>query len=165
MHSIALRNFDAGRPNGDRAFTMVEVLVSVALLGIALGSSLWGLSQANNYAFIARLQTGAENVAQNQIDKILSEAPFNPQSSQVPDVLALGITVIPNVEIYNEPNPAGGQRVVKGQMATAVTAVTNTKVNGSITDLNLYSATVTVSYVYRGKTYNVQLNAMRASDV
>jgi len=46
-----------------------------------------------------------------------------------------------------------------------VTTVTKNAVTVNGTDLNLYSATVVVTYTYRSKSYRVQLNAMRASDV
>lgn len=147
------------------AFTFLEVLVSVAVLGILAGASLWTLTQINNYASISRLYTGAETVAQNQIDQILSEAPFNPQNNPpaVPPVLALGVSQPVNVPIYSEPNGTGTGMVVTGQMVTTVTQ-SNTRGPGG-EDLNLYSATVVVTYNYRGKGYRVQLNAMRSSDV
>lgn len=148
---------------GIGGFTLVEILVAVSLLGIASAGSIWALTQTNQFAFVARLYTGAENVAQNQIDQIMSDGPFNPQSGQIPAVLQSGTQ---QVQIYNEPNPAGGQpRVVNGQMTTTVSPVTNTVVNGATTNLNIYSATVVVSYTFRGKVYSVQLNAMRAPDV
>ena len=149
--------------NGARhlGFTLVEVLVATALLGLLAGSAIWALSQANNYASIARLYTGAENAAQNQIDLILTDSPFNPQNNppEVPVELQVGASAAQTVTVYTDPS---GPLIITGQMVTTVTknAVT---VNG--TDLNLYSATVVVTYTYRSKSYRVQLNAMRASDV
>ena len=77
---------------GRQGFTLIELLVTTALLGLLAGSAIWALTQANNYASIARLYTGAETAAQNQIDLILTESPFNPQSSppQIPVPLTLG---------------------------------------------------------------------------
>ena len=46
----------------------------------------------NTNAALCRLQTGASTVAQNQIDLILSDSPFNPQYSQVPPELTIGTT-------------------------------------------------------------------------
>ena len=119
----------------------------------------------NNYASITRLYTGAETVAQNRIDKILSEAPFNPQNNppEVPPVLVPGTTAPEAVNIYDEdPNVAGSKKVT-GQLVATITKST-TPGPGAV-DLNLYSATVVVTYTYRGKDYRVQLNAMRSSDV
>jgi prepilin-type N-terminal cleavage/methylation domain-containing protein len=147
------------------AFTLIELLVATALLGLLAGSAIWGLTLANNYASIARLYTGAETAAQNQIDLILTESPFNPQANppQVPIPLTLGTSAAQTVTIYSEPAGAGGQtHTVTGQMVTTV-ASNNVVTQGQ--NLNLYSATVVVTYTYRSKVYRVQLNAMRASDV
>lgn len=142
-------------------FTFAEIVVSVAILGTLSGGSIWALAQANNYASVARLYTGAENAAQNKIDEILSESPFNPQSGEVPAVLALGTHAAETVQVYNEPNPEGGTpRVITGQLVTTVSAVNAP----GFPNLNMYAATVIVTYTFRNKNYRVQFNAMRASD-
>jgi prepilin-type N-terminal cleavage/methylation domain-containing protein len=155
---------DKSAKNGGRlfGFTLVEVMVATALLGLMAGSAIWALSQANNYASIARLYTGAENAAQNQIDLILTDSPFNPQSSppEVPVELQVGASAAQTVTIYTDPSNL--LAIITGQMVTTVTKNTIT-VNGI--DLNLYSASVVVTYTFRSKPYRVQLNAMRASDV
>lgn len=148
----------------DAGFTFAEIIVSVSVLGLLSAGSIWGLAQANNYASVARLYTGAETVAQNRIDEILSESPFNPQKTppEIPTVLALGTHAAETVQVYNEPNPAGGTpRIITGQMVTTVTQVNAP----GFPNLNMYAATVVVTYTFRGKTYKVQFNAMRASDV
>jgi prepilin-type N-terminal cleavage/methylation domain-containing protein len=148
-----------------RGFTLVEVLIATALLGLMAGSSIWALTQANNYASIARLYTGAETAAQNQVDLILTDGPFNPQTipPQIPPSLTLGTSAPQTVILYNELGGANGHTLtVTGQMVTTV--VSNNVVTQS-QNLNLWSATVVVTYTYRNKTYRVQLNAMRASDV
>ena len=153
-----------GRKDND-GFTLIELLVATALLGLLAGSAIWALTQANNYASIARLYTGAETAAQNQIDLILTESPFNPQTvpPQIPAPLTLGTSAAQTVVLYNEPAGAGGQtHTVTGQMVTTVVS-NNVVTQGQ--NLNLYSATVVVTYTYRSKVYQVQLNAMRASDV
>lgn len=144
-------------------FTFAEIVVSVAILGMLSGGSIWALAQANNYASVARLYTGAENAAQNKIDEILSEGPFNPQKNppEVPAVLALGTHPATTVQVYNEPDPAGGTpRIITGQLVTTVTAVNAP----GFPNLNTYSATVVVTYTFRNKNYRVQFNALRASD-
>lgn len=129
------------------------------------GGSIWALAQANNYASVARLYTGAENAAQNKIDEILSEGPFNPQKTpaEVPAVLILGTHAAETVQVYNEPNPEGGTpRIITGQLVTTVSQVNAP----GLTDVNnvVYAATVVVTYTFRNKNYRVQFNAMRASD-
>lgn len=161
--------FDENSPKPKGAacagFTLVEVLVATALLGLLAGSAIWALAQANNYASIARLYTGAETAAQNQIDLILTDGPFNPQNNppQIPSSLTLGTSAPQTVTLYSEPAGADGQtHTVSGQMVTTV-ASNNVVVQAQ--SLNLYSATVVVTYTYRSKAYRVQLNAIRASDV
>jgi prepilin-type N-terminal cleavage/methylation domain-containing protein len=147
---------------GNAGFTFAEIIVSVSILGLLSAGSIWGLAQANNYASVARLYTGAETVAQNRIDEILSESPFNPQDNEIPAVLALGTHAAETVQVYNEPNPVGGtQRIITGQLVTTVSQV----VAPGFPNLNMYAATVVVTYTFRGKNYRVQFNAMRASDV
>jgi prepilin-type N-terminal cleavage/methylation domain-containing protein len=151
---------------GRRAFTLVEVLVATAILGVLSGSSIWALAQANNYASITRLSTGALTAAQNRIDVILTDGPFNPQYSppEIPSCLAVGVSAPQTVTIYSEPSGADGEtHAVTGRMVTTVTKI-NVVAQSSL-PLDLYSATVVVTYTYRSKNYRVQLNAMRASDV
>jgi prepilin-type N-terminal cleavage/methylation domain-containing protein len=157
--------FARGSKGNHGGFTLLEMLVATALLGLLAGSSIWALTQANNYASIARLYTGAETAAQNQIDLILTESPFNPQANppEIPLPLTVGTSAPQTVTLYSEPAGAGGQtHTVTGQMVTTVVS-NNVLTQGQ--NLNLYSATVVVTYTYRSKVYRVQLNAMRASDV
>ena len=42
------------RPERSGGFTLVEVLVATVLLGLVASSSIWALTQANNYAVIER---------------------------------------------------------------------------------------------------------------
>jgi prepilin-type N-terminal cleavage/methylation domain-containing protein len=150
---------------GTRGFTLVEVLVAAALLGIVAASSIWALTQANNYAAISRLYTGAETAAQNQVDYLMSDSPFNPQSSEygTTNEWTLGTGTAQTVTIYSDPAGAAGKALtITGQM---VTTVKDTGLTTASQGLNLYYATVIVTYTFRSKTYTVQLNAMRASDV
>ena len=157
-HSSPSRRADFG-------FTLVEVLVAVAVLGILAGSSIWALTQANNYASIARLYTGAETAAQNQIDYLLADSPFNPQSNELGTTKEWtpGTGAVENVTIYSEPSGVNG--LTHAVIAQRVTTVTASNVVTKGQNLNLYSATVVVTYTYRSKNYRVQLNAMRSSDV
>jgi prepilin-type N-terminal cleavage/methylation domain-containing protein len=145
------------------AFSLAEVMVAVGIFGIMASSSIVALNQMNNRAFISRCQTGASTVAQNQIDLILSDMPFNPQKNQVPPELTVGTTTLgsitnPTVAVYTDPRVG----VVYGWMATTV-ADTATTVNGVA--LSIYRISVTVSYKFRGKTYAVKMNTMRCSDI
>jgi prepilin-type N-terminal cleavage/methylation domain-containing protein len=155
-------------------FTLVEVLTAISLLALFAGGALWTLTQTNNYAALSRLYTGAQVLAQNQIDLIMSKGPFNPQKGQVPTVLG-GPNPLPaggsvtitetnantDLTIYTEPNRVTGLTVQADERDTTITD-TNMVVNGR--NLNMYSATVVVKFKYRGLSHQVQLNVMRASD-
>ena len=156
-------------------FTLVEVVTAVALLALFSGGALWTLTQTNNYAALSRLYTGAQVLAQNQVDLIMSKGPFNPQKGEIPAVLG-GPNPLPaggsvtmvetkadaNLTIYTEPNQANSLTIEAEERDTIIKD-TNMVVAGR--NLNMYSATVIVKFKYRGKDHQVQLNAMRASDV
>jgi len=150
-------------------FTLVEVLVATVLLGLLAGSSIWALSQANNYASIARLYTGAQTAAQNQVDYLMADSPFNPQNGELGTTSewTVGTSSIQTVSIYAEPAGVNGNtHSVTAQMVTTIAKVPDPAItNAPGAELNLYTATVVVTYSYRSKNYRVQLNAMRASDV
>ncbi len=99
----------------------------------------------------------------------MGDTPFNPQNGELGTTSEwrVGTSGIQTVTIYTEPAGANGNsHSVTGQMVTTVAKVPDpamTKAPGA--ELNLYTATVVVTYTYRGKNYSVQLNAMRASDV
>lgn len=156
-------------------FTLVEVLTAVALLGMFAGGALWTLTQTNNYAALSRLYTGAQVLAQNQIDLIMSKGPFNPQRGEVPAVLGGSalpaggtVTVVEtkanaDLTIYAEPTSAANPVTIEAEERDTTVNDANMVVNGR--NLNIYTATVVVKFKYRGKDHQVQLNAMRASDV
>lgn len=152
------------------AFTLIEVLVALVLLGLVAAGGLWALTQANSNAALSRLYTGAQVAAQNQIDMIMSKGPFNPQDSQVPTVLggptalsAGGSTTTTEngVVIYTDPSKANGLTVT----ATRVTTVTDLNKSASGRNLNIYTATVIVTFTYMGDSHSVQLNALRSADI
>ena len=147
------------------AFSLAEVMVAVGIFGIMASSSIVALNQMNNRAFVSRCQTGASTVAQNQIDLILSDMPFNPQKNQIPPELTIGTTTLgsasnPTVPVYTDPRTGG--IVVNGWMTTTV-ADTGMTVGGVA--LAVYRVRVTVNYKFRGKTYAVTMNTMRCSDI
>jgi prepilin-type N-terminal cleavage/methylation domain-containing protein len=146
------------------AFTLAEVMVALGIFGITAAAAVSAMLRMNNNAALSRLQTGASTVAQNQIDLCLSDSPFNPQKSQVPPALTIGTTSTgssssPTVPVYTDPK--SGMQVM-GWMVTDV-ANTNTTLSG--TNLNIYQITVTVNYKFKGRSYNVKMGTMRASDI
>lgn len=156
------------RSHSRSAFVFAEVLVSLGIFGITAGVSLVALNQMNNRAFVARCQTGASTVAQNQIDLILSNMPFNPQKSQVPPELALGTkntgsSTAPTVPIYTDP--VTQEVLVNGWMTTTVEDLNKTH-PATGNKLNMYRATVSVYYRFKGRTYPpVVMSTIRCSDL
>jgi Tfp pilus assembly protein PilV len=67
-----------------RGFTLVEAVVSVALIGVGVASTLGALTKFNSIAAMSRNWTGASAVLQNQVDLFQSMSPFNPKRGEVP---------------------------------------------------------------------------------
>lgn len=163
--STAMKLLPPSRSNA--AFALVEVMVACGLLALGAAASVQALLRMNHNAALSRLQTGASTVAQNRIDLILSDGPFNPQKNppQVPPVLAAGNQAIgsataPTVPIYTDP--ATGEVSVRGWMTSNIVN-TNTMLGGQ--NLNIYRATVTVFYEFRGRSYSVAMSTLRTSDI
>ena len=158
-------------PSARAAFSLAEIMVACGIFAILSASTVLALVRMNNNAVLSRLQTGASTLAQNRIDLILSEGPFNPQKinketnqPQIPPVLTLGTEQIgtsinPTLAVYTDP---ASTDVVRGWMTSTVED-TGTTFNGQ--NLNIYRATVTVFYRYRGTLYNVTMNTTRCSDI
>lgn len=62
-----------------RGFTLVEAVVSVALIGVGVASTLGALTKFNSIAATSRNGTGASAVLITQVDLFQSMSPFNPQ--------------------------------------------------------------------------------------
>jgi prepilin-type N-terminal cleavage/methylation domain-containing protein len=69
-----------------RAFTLVETVVAVAVIGVGVASTLGALTKFNQMAATSRNATGASAVLINQTDLFQSMSPFNPQRTpaQIP---------------------------------------------------------------------------------
>ena len=153
------------------AFTLMEVVIALAVIATMGGGCYIGFNSLNAYAVSSRLYSEAQTCAQNQIDLILSKEPFDPTNNKVPAVLggqvlasgASSTVTTPDVFIYQDP--VSGQVVVRGTMTTTITNPGFTMTfAGSTANLNVYRATVTVSYSFRGKDYNVSMDTMRTAD-
>ena len=62
-------------------FTLVEVVIALAVLGTMASGVYIGFNAINTYAVSSRLYSEAQTAAQNQIDLILSKEPFDSSSS------------------------------------------------------------------------------------
>ena len=153
------------RAGGRAAFTLVEVLMAMAVLATIAAGCYIGFNAINTYAVTARLYSEAQAVCQNQIDLILSKEPFDVTTTpqKIPSVLALGATVTPNVFIYQDP--VSGQVVVSGTMTTTVADAGLTQTFAGVTaNLNVRRATVAVSYTFRNKNYVVSMDTLRTAN-
>jgi type II secretory pathway pseudopilin PulG len=98
------------------AFTLVEAMVAISVLGIGVASAVGALTKFNSIASISRNATGAYAAVMNQIDLIQSDAPFNPQktnpdgTAQIPPELRLGkpITTWPSIRIPTQVSSSAG---------------------------------------------------------
>lgn len=167
MHLAVSLNTTPGRLRGGgrAAFTLIEIIVSLAVLGTMAGGAYVGFTGINQYSVSSRLYSEAQTVAQNQVDRILSDGPFDPNvvPPKVPAVLALGKTVQNNVFIYTDP--VTSQVLVRGMMTTMVTDTGDTMtIEGVTTNLNLRRCTVQVAYTFRKTNYVVAMDTMRTAD-
>src|SRR5437899_3859011 len=160
-----------GKARRTNAFTLMEAVIALAIIGTMGGGCYVGFNSLNAYAVSSRLYSEAQTCAQNQIDLILSKEPFDPINNKVPAVLggqvlaANASTTIttPNVFIYQDP--VNGNVVVSGTMTTTITNPGSTMTfAGTTTNLNVYRATVTVSYTFRSTNYSVSMDTMRTAD-
>jgi type II secretory pathway pseudopilin PulG len=151
------------------AFSLVETMVSLSVLGIGIASTVGALTKFNSNASITRNATGAYAAVMNQIDLIQSDAPFNPQktnpdgTAQIPPELQLGTQTTNNVPIYQDPDTG---LVVSGTMTTTVSDISSTYTQGSQTfPLRMYQAVVTVTYTYLNRNYSFSMSTIRTSDI
>ena len=136
-------------------FTLAELMAAAALLGLAGAATLWGLTMLQTHATVNRLYTQAQTICQNQIDRVLTNGPYNPALNQTPAELT---NQTATVQVSTAPgNP------VSGTMTTTVVD-TGIKYPAGGTDLKIKQAKVVVAYKFRGKDYSVELNTMRAPD-
>ena len=148
-----------------KAFTLVEIIVAISLSGVGVATTVAALTKVNSFASVARNLTGATTVAQNQIDLLLSDSPFNPQKTnpdgtiQIPPELTVGTHVTNNVAIYKEPTTGV---IVNGTLTTTVTDL-STVYNGFT--IPMYQVTVTISYSYLSRNYSVTMGSLRTSDI
>src|SRR5207302_11274532 len=127
------------------------------------------LETRDKNAFINRLDSAAQAVAENQVDILLTRGPFHPTRTPplIPAERQTGTTTQTGVLIYVDP--VTNQTVVTGTMTTTVSdpGLTQTLTsNGNTTtaNLNLRQIKVVVGYIYRSTNFSVVMNTMRTAD-
>jgi prepilin-type N-terminal cleavage/methylation domain-containing protein len=149
---------------GSDGYTLVEVLVAVMVVSAISASSILGLTQLNNNAVTARLQTCASTLAQSKLDRFLAVTPFRPDTGKIAPALALGTVeegsaLAPTVPIYRDPDDPA--TAVNGW---AVTRITDASTTSGGEKVWAYRCEVTVAYHYRGKPFWIRLSTVRSSD-
>ena len=145
-------------------YTLLEILVAIAVVSGVAGSSILGLSRLNQFAVNARLQTAASTVAQTKIDRFLTVTPFRPDAGKVASELGIstlieGTSDEPTVPIYRDP--ADPTHTVNGWARTDIRDVSTTQ-NGE--RVWAYQCEVTVAYKFREKTHWVRMSTIRSAD-
>lgn len=64
-------------------FTLVEIVISLAVLGTMAAGVYTGFNAVNTYAVSSRLYSEAQTAAQNEIDLILSKEPFDIRAANI----------------------------------------------------------------------------------
>lgn len=135
-------------------------MVSIALVALTSAFAYGSLLSANRFAMQSRLQTLAEGVARDRVDRVQCVTPFNPQfpQPQIPPELVLdslrgGPQVEESVPLYVDP--ATSEAPVTARVSTSVV---------SAGGHNARVATVTVQYTFAGRQHEVRLNTLRTSD-
>ena len=71
------RQFRPHRCRQRAGFTLVEIVIALAVLGTMAAGVYLGFNAVNTYAVSSRLYSEAQTAAQNQVDLILSREPFD----------------------------------------------------------------------------------------
>lgn len=80
----------------DRAgFTLLEIFISLAVIGTMSGGCYIGFNAINTYAVSSRLYTEALTAAQNQTDLILSKEPFDVMGAYITGSFAPAANKVP----------------------------------------------------------------------
>lgn len=183
----------ARRQSVRAAFTLVEIVISLAVIGTLSGACYIGFNAINAYGVSSRLYSEAETAAQNQIDLILSREPFDVMIT--PKRIPLELMTQAELAALNPPlgsstpstsspyypyylsngllardafiytDPATGKVIVKGIVTSTVidTGLSQT-LESTTTNLNIRRATVSVTYTFRNTNYSVNMDTMRTAD-
>lgn len=140
-------------------FTLVDVLASVLVIGIGVGSAISFMATTNGLAEVNRNMNNSEVLCQERIAQVVA-ATFSPPGTLPtyfgttwPVPATDTVTSTETVQLYTDVN--GGQ-IIPGTRSTLVSLA-----NAS---LNLVRVTARVSYTYRGRNYVVESYTLRAPD-
>ena len=171
------------------AFSLVETLIALGLVGIAVAALYASFLKVNDLADANRINTCAFEIVQARVDKALAIRPFTPVNGSDPlitsgsnpltsDLMLCGSNSVSlgtpckeviNILINSDALATSGsiQAVVTGTLTTTVnnaSILTGGTASSSGT-VQLRSINIRMDYQYRGRPYNVQMTCLRAPDV
>ena len=76
-------------------FTLIEIVISLAVLGTMAAGVYLGFNSINTYAVSSRLYSEAQTAAQNQIDLVLSKEPFDISAAYISGLFNPALKKIP----------------------------------------------------------------------
>ncbi len=89
-----------------RGFTLVEILVALAIVAVALAAGMRALAQGADTASALKARTLALWVAQNRLAAAQMSTPWPALGNASGDVVQAGTRFVWRVSIGNTPNPA-----------------------------------------------------------
>lgn len=171
-------------------FSLVEALISVAIIGLAVAGIYTGMLKVNEFAVANRLNSCATQIVLSKLDQALSVRPFYPTAAGGADpfVAARNTSTYDAVpaslmvsQALNTPVVVSSTNIFIDSDALALGS-TNAYITGRLTTLvsdasivtggtiavsgttALRSVNVTLSYTFRGRDYAVQMTCLRAPD-
>jgi prepilin-type N-terminal cleavage/methylation domain-containing protein len=87
--------FRPGLQRGHQGFTLVEIVIALAVLGVMAAGCYIGFNAINAYAVSSRLYSEAQTAAQNQIDLILSKEPFDVNGAYISGTFNPALNKVP----------------------------------------------------------------------
>lgn len=76
-------------------FTLIEIVIALAVLGTMAAGVYLGFNSINTYAVSSRLYSEAQTAAQNQIDLVLSKEPFDISAAYISGLFNPALKKIP----------------------------------------------------------------------
>ena len=187
------RRFRPRPPYLRGGFTLIEIVIALAVLGTMAGGAYLGFNAVNTYAVSSRLYSEAQATAQHHIDNVLSKAPFDVMVTpkKIPLELmteaelaavtpALATSPPPTSNAYYPyyrsngrltkqafiyRDPQTGEILVTGTLASTVTELGDAMtMEGVTTPLNTRRVTAEVTYKFRNTDYVVAMDTLRTAD-
>lgn len=154
----APRGFLRGRRKS-AGIALIEILVSVLILGIGVVSGISALTSGNRKAETNRIRNAAIALCQERIDQVVT-APFSPPGT-MPSSFgtawpAPATDTVTSTETVQLCTDAGGGSTLSGTRITLVSLANAT--------LNLVRVTARVTYTYRGTNYVCETYSLRSPD-